>query len=61
MFHGNIFVSHGFGFVLTAYQYLIQVLSDILLSAGDFDSGVQGIFHVIQKMFFVNLHLFDHL
>ena len=61
MFYGNVFISHGFGFVFAAYQYLVQVLSDILLSAGYFDSGVQCIFHVVQKMFFVNFHLFNHL
>ena len=61
MFYGNVLISHGFGFVFATYQYLVQVLSDILLSAGYFDSGVQGILHIIQKMLFVNLHLFDHL
>ena len=59
MLYRDIFISHCLGFILCTDQSLVQVLSDILLSAGYFDSGVQGILHIIQKMLFVNLHLFN--
>ena len=33
MLHGHIFVAHGLGLVLRAYQHLIQIVADIQLAA----------------------------
>ena len=60
MFYGNILVSHGFRLILSIYQCFIQILTDIRLTAGYFDAVVQRRLDTVQKMIFVDFHLFDH-
>ena len=60
MFYGNILVSHGFRLILSIYQCFIQILADVRLTAGYFDAVIQRRLDAVQKMIFVDFHLFDH-
>ena len=61
MFHGNVLVAHGLGFILGAHQHTVQVLADVNLSAGNLRPFVQRIDQGALKLILVDLHFLDQL
>ena len=58
MFYRYIFISHSFCFVFTVYQCIVQILSDILLSALDFRTFLNGFFYSVNDEVLIKPHLF---
>ena len=61
MLYGDIFVTHLFCFVRCADQYLVQILTDIRLTALHLYSLLQSLFCTVYKMILLDLHLFHKL
>ena len=61
MLHRNIFVSHLLCFIFCVDQSLIQILSDIDLSALHFRALAKTFFHTIDKQLLLDSHFLDQI
>ena len=58
MLYGNVFVSHSFCLILCAYQYTVQILTDVNLASGNFRTFFQSLYQAGFEFVLINLHLF---
>ena len=58
MLHGYIFITHGLCFVLSAYEYLIQITADVKLAAAAY---LGQTLHCLLCLIGKHISLYSHL